>query len=185
MSFSSKILIITTVLGLTLAYSLYEHKQFSELMNVGDETPILQTMPEFKLDNVYSDKDITQDDFKDSKGTFVHFWGTWCAPCEHEFPAFLKFAKKFEDKNVKFLLLAVNDDNKKIKKFMKRFKNLPKNVVIAHDKSSASMTLFGTVKVPETYLFDSSFRNLKKFIGPQDWGMDSFAPRVERLIFGH
>ena len=185
MSFSSKVLVISMVLGLTLAYSLYEKKKFSAFMNVGDEAPILQTMPSFKLDNVFSDADITEKDFKDSKATFVHFWGTWCAPCEHEFPAFLKFAKKFENKNVKFLLLAINDDNKKIKKFLKRFKELPTNVVIAHDKDSTSMTTFGTVKVPETYLFDSSFKNLKKFIGPQDWGMESFAPRVERLIFGH
>ena len=58
-------------------------------------------------------------------------------------------------------------------------------MVIAHDSTGASMTTFGTVKVPETYLFDSSFRNLKKFIGPQSWGMEAFAPRVRRLIFGH
>ena len=172
-------------MGLTLAYSLFEKKQFSSMVNVGDADPILQSMPNFELDLVLEDKKITLNDFKDAKATFVHFWGTWCAPCEHEFPDFLKFAKKFEKDNVKFLLLAVNDDNKKIKKFLKRFKNLPTNVIIAHDKSGASMTLFGTVKVPETYLFDSSFRNLKKFIGPQSWEMAAFAPRVRRLIFGH
>lgn len=185
MSFSSKILIITLVLGLTLAYSLFEKKQFSDMINVGDSEPILQSMPSFKIQSVYEDKVITQDDFKDSSATFVHFWGTWCAPCEYEFPDFLKFAKKFENDNVKFLLLAVNDDNKKIKKFLKRFKALPLNVIVAHDKSGSSMKLFGTVKVPETFLFNSSFKNLKKFTGPQSWEMDAFAPRVRRLIFGH
>ncbi|WP_127718334.1 TlpA disulfide reductase family protein [Halobacteriovorax sp. HLS] len=185
MSFSSKILIISLVIGLTLSYSMYEKKKFSSMLNVGESSPILQTMPSFQIDLVLSEGKVSQEDFKSSKATFVHFWGTWCAPCEHEFPDFLKFAKKFESDNVKFLLLAVNDDNKKIKKFLKRFKDLPSNVVIAHDSTGVSMTTFGTVKVPETYLFDSSFRNLKKFIGPQSWGMEAFAPRVRRLIFGH
>ena len=184
MSISSKVLIISLVLGATLAYSLFEKRQFSEMMNVAEDAPVLKELPDFKLTNFYTKEEISKETFKDSNGFFLHFWGTWCAPCEAEFPEFLKFAKKFESDNVQFILLAVNDDNGKIRKFLKRFGELPSNVIISHDKSGDSMNLFGTVKVPETYLFDKAGKNLKKFIGPQSWEMEAFAPRVKRLIFG-
>ncbi|ATH09282.1 hypothetical protein BIY24_15420 [Halobacteriovorax marinus] len=184
MSISSKVLIITLVLGATLAYSLFEKKQFTEMLNVAEDEPVLKQLPEFKLTNFYTKEELTKESFSSTNGFFVHFWGTWCAPCEAEFPEFLKFAEKFENDNVQFLLLSVNDDDLKIKKFLKRFGDLPKNVIISHDKSGKSMNLFGTVKVPETYLFDKNFKNIKKFVGPQSWEMEAFAPRVKRLIFG-
>ncbi|OUR93742.1 hypothetical protein A9Q84_19970 [Halobacteriovorax marinus] len=185
MSLSSKTLVITLVLSLTLAYSLFERKKFEGMLSAGDSEPILKMMPDFSLDEFKTKEPLTKAFFNGANATFVHFWGTWCAPCEAEFPEFIKFAAKFEKENVKFLLLAVNDDDKKIKKFLKRFGKLPSNIVVAHDKSGASMGLFGTVRVPETYLFDSNFINLKKFAGPQAWEMKSFFPRVKRLIFGH
>lgn len=185
MSLSSKTLIITLVLGLTLAYSLYEKKKFDGLVTAGDSEPVLKMMPDFNLNSFKKNIPLSKSYFSSSKASFVHFWGTWCAPCEAEFPEFLRFAEKFEKDNVKFLLLAINDNDKKIKKFLKRFGELPSNVVVAHDKSGASMAQFGTVRVPETYIFDSGFRNIKKFAGPQAWEMKSFYPRIKRLIFGH
>jgi len=185
MTLSSKTLIITLVLGLTLAYSLFEKKKFEGMMSAGDTSPILKMMPDFHLTSFKDKVSLSKEYFKSSDASFVHFWGTWCAPCEAEFPEFLKFAEKFEKDNIKFLLLAIKDNDKKIKKFLKRFGKLPSNVVVAHDKSGASMPQFGTVRVPETYLFDSNFVNIKKFEGPQPWGIESFYPRIKRLIFGH
>lgn len=175
---------ISLVLGATLAYSLFEKKQFAEMMNVAEDAPVLKVLPEFNLTDFYTNEPLTKETFTGLNGLFVHFWGTWCAPCEAEFPEFLKFAKKFENDNIKFLLLSVNDEDKKMKKFLKRFGDLPKNVIITHDKSGKSMNLFGTVKVPETYLFNKDFKNIKKFIGPQTWEMEAFPARVKRLIFG-
>ena len=62
----------------------------------------------------------------------VHFWATWCAPCEAELPEFIDLAKKFE--KITFFLIAVNDEEKKIHKFFKRFGELPPNVRLAHDE---------------------------------------------------
>ena len=36
------------------------------------------------------------------------------------------------------------------------------------------MDNFGTVKVPETYVFAKNAKALKKFVGPQSWGNKYF-----------
>ena len=43
------------------------------------------------------------------KKNFVHFWATWCAPCEKELPDLLKFALN-ENKTITFLFISVNDE---------------------------------------------------------------------------
>jgi hypothetical protein len=93
-------------------------------------------------------------------------------------PEFLAYAKSVQDKGIKFYLVAVNDEEVKIKKFIGRFV-LPANVQIMFDKENVVMDLFGTLKVPETFLFDSTGKHINKFIGPQDWGQSSYKDRLD------
>ena len=41
------------------------------------------------------------------------------------------------------------------------------------------MISFGTVKVPETYLFAANGKNLNKFVGPQTWSLQSIQKRLD------
>ncbi|MGZ3809766.1 MAG: TlpA family protein disulfide reductase, partial [Bacteriovorax sp.] len=72
----------------------------------------------------------------------------------------------------------VNDDEVKIKKFMGRF-SLPKNVLVVMDRENKVMDLFGTLKVPESFLFDSTGKHINKFIGPQEWAQESYKTRLD------
>jgi thiol-disulfide isomerase/thioredoxin len=143
-------------------------------------------MPEFKFKRIpgyeQNQETITNENVftgSNSEALLVHFWGTWCAPCEAELPEFISFASSLKSRGVKALLLAVNDEDKKILKFMKRFGQLPENIFLVHDKGGGSMLKFGTVKVPETYLFSKNGKNLNKFIGPQDWKHSSYKKRMD------
>ena len=182
LNFSSKVFIIVLIFSATLLYAVYERSKFAGLIGKPAEM-ILKKVPEFEartLDGqVVSEKTLLD---KSKRGFFVHFWGTWCGPCEAEFPDFLKLAREFENKGVHFFLLAVNDKDAKIKKFIRRFDKFPSNVTLAHDSSGESLDLFGTVKVPETYLFGSRGQGLEKFIGPQEWLQGNFDLRVESLL---
>jgi cytochrome c biogenesis protein CcmG, thiol:disulfide interchange protein DsbE len=179
LNFFQKLLLIFALLGLTFLYARYERNKFygNEANNASDLA--LKTLPEFNVINVSNGETIKSTGFfSDARGGFVHIWGTWCAPCEKEMPEFLSYAAKLETLGVKFLLIAVNDEETKIDKFLKRFPNITKNVTFAIDKENRVMDLLGTLKVPETFLFNSAGKHINKFIGPQDWMSESYVTRL-------
>lgn len=164
---------------MTYLYAQYERKKY---YSYGENSPselVLKQLPSFNSVEVGTGKKISSIEFlKGTSGVFVHIWGSWCAPCEKEMPEFLKYAESVKGKGVKFLLVAVNDEEMKIKKFMGRF-SIPQNVTIVMDKENIVMDLFGTLKVPESFLFDSNGKHINKFIGPQEWLQDSFKTRLD------
>ncbi len=143
--------------------------------------PILTRLPDFDFKDLKTAQTLRSDSFlnSSSNGLFVHFWGTWCAPCAVEFPQLLKFAGSLEGSSVKFLLIAINDQKSDLEKFLKKYGTLPSNISIGMD-DGGSMDLFGTSKVPETYLFDSGKNLVNKFIGPQNWEDVHFLERTKK-----
>ncbi len=178
--FTLKLSVIALIMASTLAYSILQKRKIDELTG-SDNHIILKTMPEFELPGMYGSSNITDSNIFQGgyEAVLVHFWGTWCAPCEAELPDFLEFVEKLKEKKVRAILLAVNDEDIKIKKFLKRFGKLPDNVSVAHDKPGKSMLTFGTVKVPETYLFAKNGKTLNKYVGPQDWKHKSYLDRMD------
>jgi cytochrome c biogenesis protein CcmG/thiol:disulfide interchange protein DsbE len=177
-NFFQKCLLIVALLGLTFLYASYERKVFYG-SSADNSAPVLKVLPEFNVTSVESNQVIKSTEFLTaSTGVFLHIWGTWCAPCEKEMPEFLSYAAKVQNSGVKFLLVAVNDEEMKIKKFLTRFPNIPKNVTFAIDKENRVMDQLGTLKVPETFLFSSTGKHINKFIGPQDWLSESYVTRL-------
>lgn len=181
--FGIKFFIFTVILVATVSYGLYERAKYEGLKHVNSD-PILKSMPDFQVSLL--DQDVILDGKQwlqaAPRGGFVHFWGTWCGPCEAEFPAFLKFAEKFVVDDVQFLLIAVNDQRKDVLKFLKRFPNMPANVKVVIDESGTVLASFGTAKVPETYLFAHDGKNLNKFVGPQEWQLSSYVTRSKAML---
>ena len=52
----------------------------------------------------------------------VNFWATWCRPCIKELPYFERLQKKYADKKVKVILVAVEDAEKKVTIYIKKKK---------------------------------------------------------------
>jgi cytochrome c biogenesis protein CcmG, thiol:disulfide interchange protein DsbE len=179
---SAKLISIALLITITFGYAFYEKSVISEMQS--DSGEILQVLPEFTMYNLADNRPMPSTEIikGSTKGAMVHFWGTWCAPCERELPSFIEFSKKFKDKGINFYLVAVNDDAKKVEKYMSKYKNMPKNIKITLDPKGVTLPLFGTVKVPETYLFDNMGNHLVKFIGPQDWNLPNFYKRVVRNV---
>ncbi len=178
-SFLSKLLLIVSVLLVTYLYARYERNKYYSANENSSNELVLKNLPTFNSVEVSTGQLLnSQNILKSSSGLFVHIWGTWCGPCEKEMPEFLKYAETVEPKGVKFLLVAVNDEEMKIKKFMARY-SIPKNVIVVIDKDNSAMEMFGTMKVPETFLFDKLGKHINKFIGPQEWLQESYQTRLD------
>lgn len=107
--------------------------------------------------------------FNIGETVIIHFWATWCGPCEAEFPELVKMIHLLKDnKQLKFILVAVNDKKPKMLKFLSKFDLSLDSIVLLEDRTN-SHKQFGTYKMPETFTFSSDGKIIKKFTGQKKW----------------
>ena len=169
-----RIIIITAFLSFTVGYVAFEAYRLDnklEAYSKQQSTEMVSKLPQISFK--YFDEPNKEFDLvkEASAGNhlFIHFWATWCGPCEKEFPDLMELTSLLkEKKNVKFLFVAANDEVKKVKKFLKKFKKYS-NFVLLVDNDFKYQKYFNTFKLPETYLFGSNQALIKKFTRPQQW----------------
>ena len=120
--------------------------------------------PEFRLKTLEGGT-VSLADLR-GKVVMVHFWATWCPPCVEEIPTLDRLYRSLAGKD--FLMLAVSEDEsgEAVVSFIQQNKlNLP----ILMDTGSDVARLYGTYKLPETYIVDRQGVVRYKAIGPRDW----------------
>lgn len=113
--------------------------------------------------------------------TVYHFWASWCAPCIVELPELLARAAASPD-DTRFILISLDDTVPQIERFLGRLQRAqpdlaihPAQVVWLHDpEKHVAEQVFGTFKLPETYIaYDSEARIKAHLQGEADWrGLD-------------
>ena len=182
-----RIIFITSIIAATIGYSAYLKTSLkSQLVSENKGEAVLNKLPvsEFTtLDNLpFNVDDLYKNERVDL--LMVHYWGTWCGPCEAELPELLTLIKRFEGQpNVKFLLVAANDEIIKVNKHLKTL-NIPEKASIYWllDNKQVHREAYGTTRVPETYVFSSDKTTLRKFIGPQEWNKPLFFQTFDELV---
>lgn len=60
----------------------------------------------------YENFDGGKTSLSDLKGKYVYVdvWATWCGPCKIEIPALKSLEKQYEDKNIQFVSISIDDD---------------------------------------------------------------------------
>jgi cytochrome c biogenesis protein CcmG/thiol:disulfide interchange protein DsbE len=181
----NRILIILLIIASSVGYSLYQSKNLESQLSVVPEA-ILSKLPQgvFEtLDGATFDPSKLYDSDQKTNLLVVHFWGTWCAPCEAELPDLMSFIKKYEGRSdVKFLLVAVNDEKQKILKHLKKLSIPTSSIHWLIDNRNIHRDTYGTTRVPETYVFSSDKATLRKYMGPQEWGKSMFSQVFEDFI---
>lgn len=64
----------------------------------------------------------------------MNFWGTWCKPCEKEFPLMEKQYQVYKDQGVEILAVNIAQSDYEVRQFAVQ-RNLTFPVVIDKDKS--------------------------------------------------
>ncbi|HLT22931.1 MAG TPA: TlpA disulfide reductase family protein [Bacteriovoracaceae bacterium] len=174
----NRILIIVLIVAATVGYGIYQKNLLDkQLTGAERKQTVLASLPDTSFYTLDEAKFGLHDVFADGSKSLlvVHFWGTWCAPCEAELPELVAFMKRFENlQEVKFLLVAVNDELAKVQKHINSVALPNADIVWLIDNDNVHRTVFGTTRVPETFVFGKDLRTLKKYLGPQEWNKPMF-----------
>lgn len=182
-----RILAILLIIAAAVGYSLYSKNALeSQLVSDVQGTAVLAKLPPsvfttlegepFDVEAFYAKEPVEL--------LMVHYWGTWCGPCEAELPELLSLIKRYEEQpKVKFLLVAVNDEVMKVKKHLKTL-GIPAKAQIHWliDNNNIHREAYGTTRVPETFVFSSDKTTLRKFVGPQEWNKTMFFQTFDELL---
>ncbi len=170
----NRLILLLLIITGALAYAVFEasrlDKKLSQASNSANTVTIRKIPESLVLADYKSGEAFDFNDYlnKDSK-IFVHFWATWCGPCEVEFPELAEMINHFSGSDsTLFFLIAVNDDKKKIAKFLNKFSLKNKNVFLLVDDDDQYQR-FGTYKMPESYLFAPSGDLIKRYEGQRPW----------------
>ena len=94
----------------------------------------------------------------------LNFWATWCVPCVEELPSLLAMQHRLPQITV--LAISQDDDPAAYRTFL-----LDNHVdfLTMRDPSARVPHLYGTIKLPETYIIDRNGILRRKFVSAQDW----------------
>lgn len=126
------------------------------------EAPALPTpnqLPSFSVMNEQGNM-INLDAFKGKK-VFVNLWATWCAPCRAEIPSIKKLAAKTDRSKTEFVLLSLDDDFEKAKRYATETKiGLP-----VYYPAANLPPLFSVNSIPTTFIFNEKGELIHQEVG--------------------
>ena len=167
-------LIVTVIIFSSFfVYSLFLKKNTGSYFSSNKDYVVEKVPPIFF--NYYE-----RDDLGESAINFFHFWATWCGPCEKELPDFIDFVNSFQGQ-VRGVLIASKDNKAKALAKLSKF-DVGKNFAVIHDLDGELLKNFGSLRVPETFIFSSEGNLVKKFVGPQDWTNKFYFENTKFLI---
>jgi peroxiredoxin len=101
-------------------------------------------------------------------------------------PSLVQLQKKFRGTDVTVLAVSVDDDSDAYHKFLKDH-NI--DLLTVREGGARSNTgvispvtnMYGTFKIPESYVIDRNGMIRRKFVGPIDWGQTEISEYLSRM----
>lgn len=183
---NKKLAIFLSIIIFVFGYSAYQAIKLDSKLSESSpfqSTEILKTLPaaSFSVEGEAELYDVVRE-FAGYELLIVHFWATWCLPCVKEFPEFIAFSKSIESlKKVKILAVSVDDKAGDVKKFFNKHSITSLGPIITVDDRKGAHKLFGSYKLPETFIFSADGKLLRKLSGAQNWLDSSFTEFIKSI----
>ncbi|MCI0567565.1 MAG: redoxin domain-containing protein [Acidobacteria bacterium] len=117
-----------------------------------------------------------------NRPTVLHFWATWCAPCQAELPSLLKFRKTLARQGGQVVLVSVEDADA-AGRVMKYGSNLASGFEsFLAPREGLAQRLDLSYSVPRTYLLAGGGEVLRTYRGAQPWEDPLFERSVMTLL---
>ncbi|MCM3390436.1 thiol-disulfide oxidoreductase ResA (plasmid) [Ureibacillus chungkukjangi] len=136
-------LIILVILGGAIFFTIYNSffKEKKEVLQIGNAAP------DFELIDMNGETHRLSE-YK-GQGVFLNFWGTWCKPCEREFPIIDKYYREYKSEGIQVLAVNIAESNFVVQDYIER-KDLSFPVLI--DKNKSVMLVYNIKPLPTTIL---------------------------------
>jgi peroxiredoxin len=109
------------------------------------------------------------------KVVVLNFWASWCPPCIAETPSLVNMQQQLKAKGVIVLAVSIDEDEQAYHQFIKQYGITFPTV---RDPDGRIEHLYGTVKIPETYVIDRNGMLRRKFVSDVEWT----APDVMKFL---
>lgn len=133
-----------------------------------DTLLIKYLIEKYKLDASFSNDLILKDehgrkttfqqvlDKNRGKIIYLDFWASWCAPCRAVMPMAHSLRKKFKNKDVVFIYLALNDNQKKWEEAIikEELVNYEDSYIITNSKTSSMIDDLDVQSIPRYIIYD-------------------------------
>ncbi len=121
-----------------------------------------------------SGEQLTTESLK-GKVVLVNFWATSCSTCIQEMPEMVETYKKYQERGLEFIAVAMNYDPPNYVLNYAETRQLPFKVALDVDGSAAKS--FGDVKLtPTTFVIDKQGNIIKRYVGIPEF------PALHQLI---
>src|SRR5574341_2032235 len=110
---------------------------------------------------LFDGKKVTLEDLR-SKAVFLNFWASWCTPCRAEARDLEAVWQKVKDKDRIFLGVALQDNDRDSREFLKEFAVTYPN---GKDDTGKIAVDYGTWGIPESFFIDPQGRITYKHVG--------------------
>lgn len=122
---------------------------------------------------------------KDLRGkvVFLNFWASWCPPCREEMPSMERLARKYAGRELVMVAISQDEDFNQMQRFLGGV--MPDGQLtmqIPVDPQGRTSRLYGTEKLPETYIIDREGQIVARFVNKYDWEREEVDRFIERLL---
>jgi cytochrome c biogenesis protein CcmG, thiol:disulfide interchange protein DsbE len=134
--------------------------------------------PEFSFEDVEGVKH-TLSDYR-GQVVLLNFWASWCPPCLKEMPDLESLARSMRGRPFKLIAVSADESWAEIKSVIGS-RPLDMKIFRDHSTTKKRHLIYGTEKLPETYVIDKEGRLRVRLINVQPWKADEIKGYLDWL----